>query len=248
MWVRFLTSLFSLFWDKVVYIIWFRYCVHCLYFALLFISFFFSLFSSNCYNIIQTTLSIRWIYKRLDTRLTAGSMTVSMHFLLTLKASSTLSPTVSFGSWDLPTRYNDCYVLFSESHKFLAAADALFEFCTFKIECILSCSECYENQQIHPNEWRSMTCSKPHIVLWIKLGRNTDLMPTERDYWPAKLLSIDDNEKEASVVFFDHTEFEVRPLNHCILYSENTSQIDANDISLMASKVTEEIFHHSRCV
>lgn len=97
---------------------------------------------------------------------------------------------------------------------------------------MLSCTECYSNKYNHPNEWRTMVCGKPHLLLWCKLNRSTDFWPAKKGHawWPAKLISVFGT--DIQVAFFDHTEYVVISTNQCSLYSNDIPHInvDMDDI------------------
>lgn len=161
-------------------------------------------------------------------------MTVFMDFLLTLNASFTIASfttVVSFflHSTHLSKNWIRNWVLFFvllllERHEFTEIAKRLVGFCEFQIKSISNCVECYENKYIRPNEWRTLACSEPHLVLWAKLCRSTNFWPAKKGYtyWPAKLMSAGCNDG-IKVLFFDHTEYTVIPSKQCNLFSIDMS-------------------------
>lgn len=106
-----------------------------------------------------------------------------------------------------------------ERHDFTEIAKRLLLFCEYEVDCILNCAKCYENKRTNPDEWRTIACDWPHLLLWAKLPRSTPFWPAKKgvSFWPAKLLAIMGN--DIKVVFFDHAEFEVIPATNCFLYS-----------------------------
>lgn len=95
---------------------------------------------------------------------------------------------------------------------------------------ILSCSECYEMKYTRPNEWRTLACSKPHLLLWIKLDHEIKASnwPSKRgnSFWPAKLLSVGMNSIDTEVVnaiFFCRSDLVEIPLENCFIYNKRPS-------------------------
>lgn len=99
-------------------------------------------------------------------------------------------------------------------------AKSLFDFCTFETKVIFNCSDCYKNQHMYPNEWRTMACMKPHLVLWLKLTHSMDFWPIKKGfiYWPAKLIHGDENK----IILFGHPKImtvDKRNLSKSFIYS-----------------------------
>ncbi|XP_055307644.1 uncharacterized protein LOC129571816 [Sitodiplosis mosellana] len=108
---------------------------------------------------------------------------------------------------DIDCIYHNCFVYYGERHELTEIAKSLFKFSKLETEAISSCVECYENKHLYPTEWRMMTCNKPHLVLWAKLGRSLTFWPAKKGFthWPVKLISIIGD--ELKVVFFESSEF-----------------------------------------
>lgn len=73
------------------------------------------------------------------------------------------------------------------------------------------CSQCYSNATEYPDDWFTMVCAKPHLIVWAKIQKNGQ-------YLPAKLISIDGS--RVHVRFFpEHTSADLSA-SQCFLYSE----------------------------
>lgn len=74
------------------------------------------------------------------------------------------------------------------------------------------------------NEWRTLVCDKPHLLLWVKLDheiKSPNTPPKRGNLWPAKLLSVDD--KVVNVIFFCRSELVEVPAKNCFIYNERPS-------------------------
>ncbi|XP_031636695.1 protein kinase C-binding protein 1-like isoform X2 [Contarinia nasturtii] len=93
----------------------------------------------------------------------------------------------------------------------IETADALVDYIEEEIESLKKCTDCYRHANESPDEWFTMICSMPHIVLWAKVeGFN---------YWPVKFMTV--NESGVNVRFFgDHTHQDVA-ISKCYLYSKD---------------------------
>lgn len=93
--------------------------------------------------------------------------------------------------------------------------------CTSEIKNASSCAECYERMHNKPENWQSLACSHPHLVLWIELNRNCIYWPANKGYryWPAKLVSV--GRKNVKAIYFDGSEFVEIPRSNCFIYSRN---------------------------
>lgn len=98
----------------------------------------------------------------------------------------------------------------SEDHEKCKSARALYDYSITEIKILRKCAECYANANNNPNDWFSLVCRKPHLIIWAKLNTT--------NYWPAKLMSIDD--QSVNVCFFgNHTRTTVLAKN-CLLYTQ----------------------------
>lgn len=98
-------------------------------------------------------------------------------------------------------------------------AESLICFFEDEIKILKMCAQCYENAYKHSESWITMTCSKPHLVLWAK--------KKGFDYWPAKLFSTDG--QLVNLYFFGGHENEDVPANNCFLYSKaNINRLKIN--------------------
>lgn len=101
------------------------------------------------------------------------------------------------------------------------------EFCRPEVQHISSCADCYEMKYTKPNEWRSLACSKPHLVLWVHLNMLKECSDREKQfespskmrniYWPAKLISVGDD--FLNLVFFHGPRMVEIPTPQCFIHS-----------------------------
>ncbi|XP_055306162.1 MYND-type zinc finger-containing chromatin reader ZMYND8-like [Sitodiplosis mosellana] len=123
---------------------------------------------------------------------------------------------------DIECIYHNCFVYYDDCHDLTRIARKMFEICTLETEAISSCADCYENKHLHPMEWRTMTCKKPHLVLWAKLSRSVNFWPAKKGFthWPAKLISIDDKSLiNLKVIFIESSGLVDISALDCWLYS-----------------------------
>lgn len=79
-----------------------------------------------------------------------------------------------------------------------------------KMESLNKCAECYSNETQYPNDWFTMVCAEPHIIVWVKI---------RKEYLPAKLMSIDGSKVHVRVFDDEHSKADVLA-SKCSLYSE----------------------------
>lgn len=103
-------------------------------------------------------------------------------------------------------------VIISENHDNTKAARLLLNCVVEDIQIAKNCFECYLHANEHPNEWFSMVCNEPHLIIWVK--------KTGANYWPAKLMCITGQEVNVRL-FGDHNDANVSAKN-CLLYSESS--------------------------
>lgn len=88
-------------------------------------------------------------------------------------------------------------------------AKSLVDYLEEEIEIIKKCAECYANSDKQPNNWFTMACSEPHLIVWAKkMGF---------DYWPAKMMNIDG--QLINVRSFNDHKYSDVPATNCFLYS-----------------------------
>ncbi|XP_055306341.1 MYND-type zinc finger-containing chromatin reader ZMYND8-like [Sitodiplosis mosellana] len=106
---------------------------------------------------------------------------------------------------------HNCLILFPGTHYMVKTAKELEKYLKVEIKSVKKCVECYSNANLHPTDWVIMVCTKPHLVLWAKVGKS-------KGYWPAKCMLIDG--RMVNVRFFgENTEANV-PARRCFLYSK----------------------------
>lgn len=119
-------------------------------------------------------------------------------------------------------------IISDQTNPILGTIRELLKYCESELKNITSCVECYENKHTKP-DWRSLPCSKPHLILWVKLDNEVvtpdSLLKGDISYWPVKLLSVDDS--AANVIFFGHSELVVIPTKNCFIYSTDRDFDDA---------------------
>lgn len=85
------------------------------------------------------------------------------------------------------------------------------KYCDFEIYDIKLCHECYKRKCENIVNVLTAVCRVPHLVVWAK----ADSFP----YWPAKLLSIEQN--DAEVVFFGEKNSTAQvSITKCLLFSQ----------------------------
>ncbi|XP_031639200.1 uncharacterized protein LOC116351257 [Contarinia nasturtii] len=101
-------------------------------------------------------------------------------------------------------------ILYSKKDMKTHAASALVTYLRDAIDSIQSCIECYMNALNHPNDWFTMVCDEPHLLVWAKMKGYP--------YWPVKLMRVD--EQKVLIRFFeDHQNAKIMAKKNCFLYS-----------------------------
>lgn len=100
------------------------------------------------------------------------------------------------------------------------AAKNLHRFVDDKLELLKSCSDCFANLRDEGVKSFSLSCSKPHIILWA--------FAPGFGYWPAKCLSTDKESSTANVRYFGDYTYATLPESKCYLYSENRPKSTEN--------------------
>lgn len=107
----------------------------------------------------------------------------------------------------IKTSRNSC--LISDDRTKCLLVSNLLWFIDIEMDGLKKCSECYSNAVKYPDDWFTMVCDEPHLIVWVKYAR---------DYWPAKLMSVDGS--KIHVRFFaERTNADV-PASKCIQYTE----------------------------
>lgn len=83
-----------------------------------------------------------------------------------------------------------------------------------KIELIRACVECFENSYNYGKSSVMRPCSKPHLLLWAKAQGYSS-------YWPAKVMTVNAQEKTVHVRFFGDYSKSILSDTNCFLYSKN---------------------------
>lgn len=73
------------------------------------------------------------------------------------------------------------------------------------------CYECYKNANQFKDNWFTMPCENPHLLVWAKYE--------SYPYWPAKLMSMNDNNKVDVRFFGVEHKRTVLPAKDCYMYS-----------------------------
>lgn len=94
----------------------------------------------------------------------------------------------------------------------------LIDYFVEEIDKVELCTECYTNARSNPDSWLSMPCIKPHLIIWTKVRRDTN-------YWPAKLMSVDEQQMVNVHLFGCHVRIKV-PADQCLLYSKTNPSED----------------------
>ncbi|XP_031637919.1 uncharacterized protein LOC116350304 [Contarinia nasturtii] len=138
---------------------------------------------------------------------------------------------------DIQWIVHNCFILFLDNHHRMEIAKSLVDYMEEEIEIVKKCPECYNNAVKYPNDWFTVICSDPHIIVWAKkMGFN---------YWPAKLMSIDG--QLINVRFFgDHKNMDVMSTN-CFLYSETNPNRSRNTTVLYKSALKEVEVYIKNC-
>ncbi|XP_055306301.1 uncharacterized protein LOC129570629 isoform X2 [Sitodiplosis mosellana] len=147
---------------------------------------------------------------------------------------------------DIEWIHHNCFVYFSENHKFTAAAAKLLQFCTDELSSMKSCATCYEHKYNSPSDWMIRPCEQPHLILWVDI-KHLDFWPADKgfNFWPAKLLGIEED-RSLQVVFFGHHEMAQIDTAFCYLYSgQNPNPVnltsDPRDIAVALEEVESYI-------
>lgn len=108
--------------------------------------------------------------------------------------------------------HNCCTISIKGEEKEKKATNDLIGYVEEQIQLIQACGECYENAYECGKSSVLMLCSKPHLLLLAKFKSH---------YWPAKLMTVDVENKTAHVRFFDDYAKSILPVRNCYFYSEN---------------------------
>lgn len=83
---------------------------------------------------------------------------------------------------DMSWFVHNCQTIHSKNNAIIEASNNLMKYVDEDIESIKDCSECYVKAFEFPDTSFTMTCERPHLLVWAKIGR----FP----YWPAKAMSV----------------------------------------------------------
>lgn len=146
-------------------------------------------------------------------------------------------------------------VAYHSSKSATEETDRLLEVTIAEISDIRMCHECYLNKKENPDKWFTMVCNEPHLLVWVK-------RKSCEPYWPAKLMTInDDDSSTVNVRFFsdgsskdDNNNFIHRLVtvasNDCLLYTEHCPYVGSNNCCTMhplmrAEQVNNSMFFSS---
>lgn len=95
------------------------------------------------------------------------------------------------------------------------------QFLTYAIEDLEStriCDECFNNAYTHGESSFIIPCKSPHLLLWV--------LWDGFGYWPAKVMSVDDENHTVNVRFFSDHKTGVLSENNCYLFSNERPDTD----------------------
>lgn len=131
------------------------------------------------------------------------------------------------------------FVFFSADDSKCRILRQLVSFCENELYDIDLCSECYRNANEFPDNWFTMVCEHPHLLVWAKC---------DDAYWPAKAMATTNasNATQIYVRYFGgHRRFAYIGSNHCYLYStihpEGLHFEEIDDIHQHAISVSDKV-------
>lgn len=129
------------------------------------------------------------------------------------------------------------FFLFAEGYGQMEIATSLVDFCEEEIEIIKKCAACYSNADKYPNNWFTMTCDKPHLIVWARTSAN--------NYRPAKAMSTDG--QLVDVQFFASYNHNTVATTDCFVYSDlspNKQRVNTHEFrtALQVIVVVYELF------
>lgn len=86
----------------------------------------------------------------------------------------------------------------------------LLNFTKEELYSIQLCHQCYTNATLHPADWFTMVCDRPHLLIWAR--------QKSYPYWPAKLMSM--NNGSVDVHFFGAHSRAVLTPKDCMMFSQ----------------------------
>lgn len=94
------------------------------------------------------------------------------------------------------------------------ASKELISYVNEQIQLIKACKKCYENAHKHGKNSMLMSCSKPHLLLWVKA-------PSCSSYWPAKVMIVNAQDNTVYVRFFGDFSKSILAASKCFLFSKD---------------------------
>ncbi|XP_055640789.1 MYND-type zinc finger-containing chromatin reader Zmynd8 isoform X2 [Toxorhynchites rutilus septentrionalis] len=119
--------------------------------------------------------------------------------------------------------------IYPNNNKLLPVAKSLLKICKQEMNEIEACNECYFNANTSQT-WFIEVCAKPHLLVWAKLKG----FP----FWPAKLMSVNNNQLADVRFFGDHDRAWV-PIKECFLFCEKDPNTKLQRRSNMAECMRE---------
>ncbi|XP_058823136.1 MYND-type zinc finger-containing chromatin reader Zmynd8-like isoform X3 [Topomyia yanbarensis] len=119
--------------------------------------------------------------------------------------------------------------IYPNNNKLLPVAKGLLKVCKQEMNEIEACNECYFNANTCKT-WFTEVCTKPHLLVWAKLKG----FP----FWPAKLMSVNNNQLVDVRFFGDHDRAWV-PIKECLLFCEKDPNTKQHRRSNMAECMLE---------
>lgn len=130
-------------------------------------------------------------------------------------------------------RFGDtCCTIFPHKREIKKASKDLIGYVKEQIQLKKACDECFKNAYELGKSSVIKPCSKPHLLLWAKVKGF--------GYWPAKVMTVDAQEKTVHVRFFGDYSKSVLQATNCFLYSKNNpGQNDAGQQKSLYTKALE---------
>lgn len=59
-----------------------------------------------------------------------------------------------------------------ETHAKTISSRMLLDYFKEEIESVKKCAQCYRNANEAPNDWFTLVCDEPHLIVWAKMKGN----------------------------------------------------------------------------
>ena len=107
-----------------------------------------------------------------------------------------------------------CCKHYSQRNEIKKASKALMGYVKEQIQLIKACKKCYENAHEFGKSSVTMPCSQLHVLIWAKVQGYSG-------YWPAKIMTVNVDQKTVHVRFFGDYSRSILPAANCYLYSKD---------------------------